>query len=409
MKKSFILTFLCLSISLCYAQKKISTDEFKGLTTISWEWLINQYFFERITQNQDEVNHPSEVVLLNNRYIKNFIGVNKKSIFNWEKSHYKDEFKGDNKTTTFWHEGRSFKTVWSLLCPEYDPELVSLWELKKIYAPDAPVNKCLFLVDNYLLTTDLSGFRFDKECIDQVIVTPPEKIHSLKKGKYLDVYLIHFYTKNKTLREKPVAFSTSTRDSIFLDSHDYKQVNWPSQTVYLNSTYVKSFIGLNIDSLKRMPAKDLRIESSASKLNIISKRYKPELISPEEIANKYLPNAVKDSFKVRCIYMINNMPLLSDLSDIRIDKNYIHTIRLFQPSELELLGGGLQKVAVICIYTKDQATLTHCFGLRINDPIPSQEPDVLQEINSRKKEVLLRPSKDQIRIQRQHIEKGPDL
>ena len=165
-----------------------------------------------------------------------------------------------------------------------------------------------------------------------------------------------------------------------MDSHDYKQVNWPNQTVSLNSTYVKSFIGLNIDSLKRMPAKDLRIESSASKLNIISKRYKPELISLEEIANKYLSNAVKDSLKARCIYMINNMPLLSDLSDIRIDKSYIHTIRLFQPSELELLGGGIQKVAVICIYTKDQATLTHCFSLRTNDPIPSQEPDVLQEI-----------------------------
>ncbi len=323
MKNYFLIfVFAILSVS-CLAQqitKKIERVKTTNNDSIEQQRLMSltrgstfKSFDAIIRDRHDAVNHPTKASLLNGRYVRSFIGINLDTISKLS-DHFPLYFKKAPADSFFVYEGKHLQSIENYVCPDYNPRLISLWDIMKTYTKGIPVDKCLFMVDEYLLTTDLDEFKFDDSYIDKVVVTSPKEIQSLKKGKYLDLYLVHIFTKSKKAKSRQAITSLTPNEGV----------------IYSNNPNSK----------------------------------KEKMISLQEIAKKYFPDDKEAFQSSRCLFFINDMLLISDLAGIRISEDDIYTIRLFQSSELERFGGGvLADLSVIRIYLEDKETEKESKGL----------------------------------------------
>ena len=116
---------------------------------------------------------------------------------------------------------------------------------------------------------------------------------------------------------------------------------------------------IDVDSLLRMPAGDYRISAGTLReagkplriVHLESGKYDPDWVSLEEIAARFVP----DDARNHCLFLLNGIPLYRDLGDVRIDRNYIHTVYCHKPGEIERLNGGTQAyLHVVEIGCKDR-------------------------------------------------------
>ncbi len=140
-------------------------------------------------------------------------------------------------------------------------------------------------------------------------------------------------------------------------------VNNYEKAFAINSQYVKSFIGLDMDSLARLEEGSYKIEiiestadsplcfngvSYKTLVNIVCNQYNPELITLSDIINTYAP----DLHHTLCVFMINDIILTKDLNSFKIDKNYIYNIDVIYAREIEGITGSCMDINLIMIYTK---------------------------------------------------------
>lgn len=156
--------------------------------------------------NEDLVNHSSKAFAVNSQYVKSFIGMNLDSLKRMPEGSYRIEIKEAPADSSFVFNGVSYKSYINIISEQYQPELISLRDIKNVYANDRNDNKCLFMINDVLITDDLNSFRIDKDYIHTIIVYPSRELERIDGGT-LDVYLILIYTK--------------TDDFMYKDRHRY--------------------------------------------------------------------------------------------------------------------------------------------------------------------------------------------
>ncbi len=146
-------------------------------------------------------------------------------------------------------------------------------------------------------------------------------------------------------------------------------INSSSKAVSINSQFVKSFIGLNLDSLNSLPKGSFHIEISEASnddiiefngvqykthVNIICDKYNPKLVSLNDIKNIYRHEYLYDEY---CLFIINDILITKDLNSFKIDEEYIHSIDLIKYREIETFDGENLDLSIIRIYTKTKQLL----------------------------------------------------
>ncbi len=258
-------------------------------------------------------NHYDETaIFVNSIYVHSWIGVNRRLIADigreknrkWVKSHSVQA-----RDSLLIIEGKAFRSYRNYDCEEYQPEWVTLWDIQKKYTPGIRLKDCLFMFDEYILTTDLIRYKFDPDFLDSVVVIYPKQIQSMDKEKYLDLHIFHLYSKNV-------------------------EVNMP--TIFQANE--NKFIGEDFDTVN-----------------------KNTLLSLQDVLDQNVPNnwGVDGAY----LFMINQQFILSDLAEIRIDPDYIHTVKVYPPEVLQRLDEGFhEQVTIVRIYVKDPETIDRCTG-----------------------------------------------
>ncbi|MGI6218319.1 MAG: hypothetical protein ACOYJE_00410 [Bacteroidaceae bacterium] len=322
--------------------------------------------FSFFWKDGEAVNHSENAVLLNGTYIKSLIGVDYSRIHAQLKQ-FPAEYRTAPRDSFFLFEGRAYSSFRNYKSGKYKPKLISLWDIQKKYAPTIPLKKCVFQVNGLLLTDDLTHFRFDKDFLDTVIVDFPGQIETLDGKGTLDICFIRLYTKDfraSFAQNACRTFACETGDSLVLDTH---QGLPPKTLLFVNNQNVGHFAGVDLDSLLRMNKESYRIstdtlrspEGTTQIVHIRSEEYQPDWISLKEIAAQ----ATGNNDNNHCLFLLNGILLDHNLQDIRIDRNYIHTVYCHKPNDIDRLNGGthayLQVVEIGC---KDRATLEQAKG-----------------------------------------------
>ncbi len=156
--------------------------------------------------SEDTVNHCSKAFAVNSHYVKSFIGINLDSLKRMPEGAYHIDVKEAPADSFFVFNGIQYKTYVNIVSNQYQPELISLNYIKSIYAKDISADKCLFMINDVLITKDLNSFKIDKDYIHSVVVFPNRELQRIDGGT-LNVYLILIYTK--------------TDDFMYKDGHGY--------------------------------------------------------------------------------------------------------------------------------------------------------------------------------------------
>ena len=317
-----------------------------------------QYNYSFFWRNGAIVNRSDEAILLNGVYIKSLIGVDYSRIHAELKKFHAERCVAP-RDSFFMFEGRAYAGYRNYRTDDDRPALLSIMDIHKKYAPGVSLWKCLFQINDLLLTDDLTHYRLDEDFLDTVAVHLPGRIETLDGKGVLDVCLIRMYTKEPHMSSKRNAgrtFVCESGDCLVLNPYQ----GLPPQTLFfVNRQNVGHFAGIDVDSLLRMPAGDYRISAGTLReagkplriVHLESGKYDPDWVSLEEIAARFVP----DDARNHCLFLLNGIPLYRDLGDVRIDWNYIHTVYCHKPGEIERLNGGTQAyLHVVEIGCKDR-------------------------------------------------------
>ena len=345
------------------------------------------------------VNHSQEAYLLNGQYIKSLIGIDyqackqayqsKKQANRPQKArtapqklpYHGGEIWGEQgncveygikrteENACYTFGGKNYATYTNYVCKDYQPQLLTLSDIQKLYAPEARLATSLFMIDGILLTSDLSHYRIDRDYIDTVLVCGRKDLHGLNPEEYFHMHFIQIHTKN--FRHRPTLLKDAAGQELSLNLYDYASVNDDSKVYYLNGERIGSYIGIDIDSLARIPHSegDLSIRRSTApqnngskeRIEIDSRTYQPELLSLKELLLKQAPDAEK--WMNTALFYLNGIPLTQNLDRIKIDQNYVHTVRIFHPDEIDRYNGGTHDaLRIVGIYTKDGWSIAQCQG-----------------------------------------------
>lgn len=151
--------------------------------------------------NEDHVNHSSKAFAINSHYVKSFIGLNLDSLKRLPEGSFRIETKEAPADSSFVFNGIAYKTYVNILCDRYQPELISLLDIKNIYAPEIHATYCVFMVNDVLLTKDLKSFKIDKNYIHTINVIRSREIEKITGGT-LRINLIMIYTRTDDFMEK---------------------------------------------------------------------------------------------------------------------------------------------------------------------------------------------------------------
>lgn len=308
-------------------------------------WIDNQYEGE---------NYPWAPVVLNGEYVHSILGIDMRSIAR-RKEQSKQNYVSASEDSFFTFYGKFYRSYWNIEDDAYRPQLITLKDVEDKYATIGKKAPSLFLINDVLLTNDLALFRIDENYIDTVEFVARRDFHSLRSGHHLDLKTFHIYTKGSSTYRKARVFAVGGKDSLRLNPRQYEEANHPVREVYLNGIRTKSSIGLDLDSLLRMPQGQCTVDYDSTHVYISSDLYKPRLFSLRYLVEKYLPDPEQAA---RALVMVGSTFVTSDYDEILVDPDYIHSVRLFRAEEIEkLYEGRHHNFTIIRFYVKDQNTL----------------------------------------------------
>jgi hypothetical protein len=173
--------------------------------------------------SDEKFNHDRNAIMLNNVFVKSFIGINLDSVSNsgvvigigWPfvvkgvKNHYNTIVVTQNPTDSIvvTQDPHKHPVVingieYSRFCNisvDKEIELVTLDEIKEMYFPDAK-EPCVFMVNKFFLTNDLQSYKFEKDFILKVELIKSDKFESLKNNSPFSIVRIFTKTR-KNLRD----------------------------------------------------------------------------------------------------------------------------------------------------------------------------------------------------------------
>ena len=347
MKRNY-LCFLLLSLHLAIFPHTINNKEEDDAKQ------QRRYYFGWIDHQFEGENYTSEPLVLNGKYVHSILGIDIRGIAR-RKGQNKQDFISASGDSLFTFYGKLYRNYWNIEDDAYNPRLITLKDIEDKYATIGKKAPSLFLINDVLLTNDLALFRIDEDYIDTVEFVARRDFHSIKPDRHLDLKTFHIYTKGSPTYRKPRVFAVTGKDSLRLNPCQYEEANHPAREVYLNGIRTRSSIGLDLDSLLRMPKGEYSVDYDSSHVYISSRQYKPRLLSLRELVEKHLPDPEQAA---RALVMVGSTFVTSDYDEILVDPDYIHSVRLFRAEEIEkLYEGRHHNFTIIRFYVKDQNTL----------------------------------------------------
>ena len=252
-------------------------------------------------KNHHQTNHGQEALFLNGRYAHSFMGLDtertealqNKPLWAWWSDVYVQE--EAPRDSFFLCEGMLYRKKIHLSCSGYTPELLSLLQISRRFAPNVNPDDYLFMCDGVLLTHNLHGFRYDVEFLEKVVcrsVSTYPLPQESEKNTYplsLNLKLMDIRTRAKTdadsvgIQEKGKGvryfFPKSGRESLF----DGKCRYW------LNDSLVGgSYIGLDLEKMESRGAKcffksEKKEDYAGGIVRFLCKSYTPRLVSLRDI------------------------------------------------------------------------------------------------------------------------------
>jgi len=136
------------------------------------------------------------------------------------------------------------------------------------------------------------------------------------------------------------------------------QFNHDKMAVFVNDTFIKSMIGINIEKNENIT--DISIQKECEEPLVINRvTYKgkvvftctnePEFVTLEDIRKQYCPEVTGP-----VIYMINKFFITNDVESYKIDKDFIQKCEVLPSSEFELFKNQ-PPFTFIRIFTKTKA------------------------------------------------------
>ena len=117
----------------------------------------------------------------------------------------------------------------------------------------------------------------------------------------------------------------------------HNEVNHFPYALFLNGTFVKSWVGIDTSSFtipqKRVNQTEVLYEGQLyeGKIDLRSDSYKPELVGLEDIHKQYAPDVPVRN----CLFMVDGILLTDDLAQLRLDKAYIKQVDVLRPGDIQ--------------------------------------------------------------------------
>ena len=136
----------------------------------------------------------------------------------------------------------------------------------------------------------------------------------------------------------------------------HNEVNHFPYALFLNGTFVKSWVGIDTSSFtipqKRVNQTEVLYEGQLyeGKIDLRSDSYKPELVGLADIHKQYAPDVPVRN----CLFMVDGILLTDDLAQLRLDKAYIKQVEVLRPEEIRSYRaeGESAGICIIQIQTK---------------------------------------------------------
>lgn len=195
MKKCFFLLLLLLVFVKSSAQDAVREE---NPDKNNFDDLSHEYF---------NSNPLGNALMLNNVFMKSWIGINLDSIqkedFNWISApfvvrdincrHDSIVVTQDPQTHPVVINGVEYKRFFNATT-DREVELVTLDEIKEIYFPGLK-DSCIFMVNKFFLTRDIQSYKFEKDFILRVELIKSEEFESLKG--FPPFSIIQIFTKTR--------------------------------------------------------------------------------------------------------------------------------------------------------------------------------------------------------------------
>lgn len=117
----------------------------------------------------------------------------------------------------------------------------------------------------------------------------------------------------------------------------HNEVNHFPYALFLNGTFVKSWVGIDTSSFtipqKRVNQTEVLYEGQLyeGKIDLRSDSYKPELVGLADIHKQYAPDVPVRN----CLFMVDGILLTDDLAQLRLDKAYIKQVDVLRPGDIQ--------------------------------------------------------------------------
>ncbi len=191
MKRIKVLLLIVTGVIL-FQNNYLFAQQIEGIKKYSW-----------VTRLQSRINNPTIAVGINSVVMKTGIGVDWGKMNTLPVGHLITDKEIAQPDSFFLFDGVAYERLINYTTELYNPEFISLTDIKNQYAPDFPLRYCVFIINNILITKDPRAFKIDKDFITSVHTFRPEEIETLTMDENVDetTYIIRIYTKDHIMRK----------------------------------------------------------------------------------------------------------------------------------------------------------------------------------------------------------------
>lgn len=376
MRPISVVLIMCLLVIGGQAQASLLNDsteqtrpsnEFEGVSVTMVEDLgkPDNFYWKRVRQNAENLN-GSFATFLNGQFVCSLLGFDKMamqqsartSLFYMKDSipvKYADSVVvGKKGGTLYYVKERPFSYVENYICPDYRPRIALLPQTWLKYAPRW-TSWCttLFLFNDFLLTRDdLHEFRYDSDyvtvdaCTSRGFLWGREDVSATSVDYEMgNLFILRMYDKNYSARQQKTITFIDKADGDSLVWYPYREENKEVE-ITINKQSVGCLWGADAAYLASSPLCWISIrrdETGKTQMNLYDSSYRPEWMNLEEVLDRFYPSLGDMRREQRYLFFVNGMLLTEKQRDLLIDKNYIHTVRIYDEKN---------NCVVVSIYTK---------------------------------------------------------
>lgn len=170
----------------------VHAQRLEGVKSRSW-----------VTRVQDNINNSTDAIGINSHFMKSGIGVDWGLMNTLPIRHFTSKKSEALPDSCLIIDGVAYEWSIDYHTDLYQPELLTLMDVKNEYAKDFPLRDCLFIINNVPITRDPRAFKIDKGFIVSVRGFAPNEIETLSENENLTStsYIIRIFTKEHIMRK----------------------------------------------------------------------------------------------------------------------------------------------------------------------------------------------------------------